>query len=325
MRISKKNISSKTIYDHITNYDIYRFYFGDFKIGVKCLNHLRGDRSNPSFVIRMDHGSLVHIDFADQYWRGHAINLVQQIYNCSFTDALNKIASDFKITDSSFNLEPIVKWEQPQIKESERAVIKASVNRKFTSEELKYWNMYHISEDDLKKEGIVYSPNQIYINGNRVSTYNELTFLYKFGSYFKIYKPYEKDKDKKWKSNCPNTLMYGLDNIKNCKQADVVKSVKDYHVWKKFINECTAGTQNESPTSITSENIEYLKSNSTEQYVIFDNDSAGVTSCKYYNSFGFNYWNVPNMYKPCKDPSDVVKDYSPEFLITLVNDRLHKI
>lgn len=322
MKLVKKQpiITKEFIFSKISDYDIYRYYFGDFTPNRKYLNHLRGDTSDPSFRISTKYTELIHVDHASDYWRGNCFNLVQQIYNCSFQDALDIIARDFGLQNSSVDLKQIITWEKPEIIDKPPTRIDV-VTRKFTSEELKYWNSYHLDIDDIKD--YVFSIDTLYINRSKSFTKNELVFAYKFGKYWKIYRPFSEER--KWLTNCPIDVMYGLENIKGCGTSIITKSLKDFLVCKKFVTKCSAGVQNESSVAISDENIKYIKENSTTPYVIFDNDSKGVESCTFYNRMGFLYWNVPKFYyndRKIKDPSDLVYHYGPGVLIEEINKKI---
>lgn len=322
MKLVKKVpiITTHEILDKITAYDIYRYYFGEFLPNKKYLNHLRGDKNQPSFTITNRHDDLTHIDFGSDYWRGNCFNLVQQIYSCSFQQALEIIARDFNIRKSDVDIKKVVTWDVPKVADKKRSVIQVKT-KKFTKDELMYWADYELGLDDIKD--YVYSIDTLYINKEKHCVKNDLAFAYKFGEYWKIYRPF--NKKTKWLSNCPIDTMYGLENIRECDTSIITKSVKDFLVCRKFITSCTAGVQNESSVAISDENIAYLKNNSKHCYVIFDNDAKGVESCTFYNRMGFEYWNIPKSYyekRGIKDPSDLVYWYGSKRLITEVKKKI---
>lgn len=317
IKINKNFLNKEEILNKITEYDIYRYYFGDFKIHGRSLNHLRNDKGNPSFIIGYENGKMYHVDFANSYWRGSCFDLVMQIYNCDYNTALKIISKDFGLSEQKEIFQKkIITWNQPDAEEKQRAVIQVTP-KKFTKLNFHYWASYECGESDLKNLGDVeiYSVKDLYINKEKVSV-EDITFGFLFqGLYWKIYSPLSKTN--KWRSNVPLDHMWGLNNIKGCKNSFVVKSVKDYVVWRKFISTCTAGAQNESKASISENNLEYLRKNSENCYIIFDNEEPGVNACKYYNDKGMKYWNVPKRYYEklnIKDPSDLVHEYTGKTL-----------
>lgn len=323
MKVSKvSRLTKDEILLRISDYDIYRYYFGAFQINKVYLNHLRGDRSTPAFSIKEYDGNLYHTDFANSDWRGDCFSLVQQIYNCDFKGALHIIDKDFGLGLSGgvvHERKDVITWKPPKIIEKKKTLIQVTPKR-FTKRELDFWGRFELGLDDIRhdKNVITHSIKDLYINKQKVNIpEGELAFGYLFDDqYWKIYMPYSKDM--KWISNVPITTMYGLSNIKNCKKALVTKSAKDYYVCKKFLTSCTAGTQNESNVAISDVNIEYLLNNSELCYLIFDNDYVGVETSKFYNSKGLKYWNVPKRYlhkHNITDPSGLVETYGSTRLI----------
>ena len=168
--------------------------------------------------------------------------------------------------------------------------------KKFTKQELEYWNSYHIDIEDLRKEN-VYSVDKVYLNKQLFYTKpHELTFGYLYDGHWKIYRPNEAKKNKWLPNNVPITAMDGLDNIKNCDIAFINKSRKDYMVIKKLF-ECSCAVQNEGLACFSEENVNYLKSNSKRQILSFDSDVTGVKNSQQITQlFGFGYCNVPKQY-----------------------------
>ena len=331
MKLVKKNkeIRREEIFSKISSYDVYRYYFGEFTINRKYLNHLRGDKKQPSFCIHNRYEDLTHIDFGDDYWRGDCVNFVMQLHRCDYLTALLTIDKDFNlgIADNSVDIHPekIITWKKPIIAQRKEVIIQA-ITQKFTKIQLDWWNAYELSEDDLKKDygGVtIHSIKTYYLNKDKMPV-EDLTFGYLFeGKYWKIYKPV--NKEAKWMTNCPINVCYGLSNVSNCNVALGLKSVKDLAVSYKFLSPCSFGVQNESSVAISDESINYITENSKERYLIFDADKKGVESSMFYNSKGFGYWNVPKRYYTqygIKDPSDFVYRYGGERLRKEVSKKI---
>lgn len=325
MNLNKKAITKQQILNKITPYDIYRYYFGDFVVNKKYLNHLRGDKKQPSFSIVNRYEELVHVDFGDDYWRGNCFSLVQQIYRCSYQQALEIIARDFGI-GPDFVAEAVITWKAPKIIEEKKPTIIQCITQKFTKLQLDYWNQYELDLEDLNRNygGVtIHSIRSLYLNKEKMAT-EDIMFGYLFnGEYWKIYRPY--NTKQKWMTNCPIDVCYGLSNISNCNVALGLKSVKDLAVSYKFLTTCSFGVQNESSVAISDENIDYITENSKERYLIFDADKKGVESSTLYNSKGFGYWNVPKRYYTTygiKDPSDFVLRYGGDRLRKEVSKKI---
>lgn len=300
----KTNLTAEEILKKLTAYDIYKYYFGSFRINDATYNHLRGESKNssPSFIISNRYGELLHHDFSDEKWKGNCFQLVQQIFNCSYDEALRTIDKDFGLgilpENNSGKYKQIKKEYRQPIDEGKRYSLIQMVTRKFTEEELYYWRMYYQTIEDLKREN-VHSIKEMYINKKRYPIPEEdLRFGYlEKGGYWKFYRPFQ-DKKKKWISNVPITLAYGLENLDKHHNTLIAKSKKDYMVCKK-VYPYTCGIQNESMASFSEETIKYIKENSKDVFYAGDSDEPGKkNSWIITENFGFKHINPPDQYLP---------------------------
>ena len=239
------------------------------------------------------------------------------MYNITYQQAIEKIASDLGITADSKQIPRIAIPANPEaIADQKKVTVIQCTTKRFTKLDKEYWNSYHISVDELK-EFEVYSIEDLYINRIKQQIgKDELVYGYLFsGNLWKIYRPYSTTD--KWRNNLPITMMHGLDRIKDAEIAVVTKSLKDEICMKKFIP-AICSVQNESRSSISKESIEYLQKNAKVTYVNFDNDTTGVQACKHYNSYGFKWLNVPKNIpivgtdKYIKDISDWMRYRGPD-------------
>lgn len=316
-------LSLDHILSKVSDYNIYRYYLEkDFDIGSKKLmtSPFRRD-SSPSFGILVSDvsGLLYHRDFGDDTKRGNCVQFVMQLYNCSYNQALKKIDYDFNLgisfeKTSNISVQDIVKnYKQPDDYEALKRTLIQIVPRKFTFKELAYWNQYHITEQELKDNDI-YSINRLYINKQVISNYNDnLRFAYLYEENLKIYQP--ESIYYKWITNVPIDHISGLKKLKkkvDSKTQDtkliIEKSKKDEIIAKKFFKD-VCSTQNESSVGINNDNILYFKSNWEEVILNYDSDEPGVNACKYYNQFGFKYFNTPKdlLKEGIKDISDFIR------------------
>lgn len=310
--LKKINITKELILERISEYDIYLYYYGDFKLNKVMKNRFRGE-NHPSFIIGTKFGVITHKDLSDDKWKGDCFKLVQQIYNCSYIEALNLIDKDFGLGINSEpikDLKKIITYSQPLIEETVPPLIQVVI-RKFTKEELSYWNLYCQDIEDLKKEDI-YSISKLYLN-RELFPLKETTlrFGYKYGDFWKIYKPYEISKLKWMPNNVPLVTLDGKENIINSDVTWITKSKKDKMVLKKLYAPVIS-TQNESRACFSQENINYIKTNSKSQILIYDSDPAGVKACKQITKeLDMSYFNIPRGYLSdgIVDPSDLVREY----------------
>ncbi len=295
-------LTKEVILQRITEYDIYRHFFGDFKINSVTHNKFRTDKT-PSFIIGNKLGHLTHKDFANDYWVGNCFSLVEQIYRISYNEALILIDKEFGLglsgieTHTGIYKQIVSQYKQPEELGKRYTNIQV-VPRKFTQEELAYWNEYYQDIQDLRDNNI-FSLSRVYLN-KQLFTFKptELKFGYFYNGYWKIYRPFA-DKKNKWvPNNVPNTIMEGLENLRPDKDAFINKSKKDYMVVKKLL-ETTCAVQNEGIGCFSEENVTFLKNNSKRQILSFDSDIVGVEKSQQITKlYDFDYANVPRIYLP---------------------------
>jgi len=319
----KVHLTADVILEKISEYDIFRFYMPDklWKLNQVTCSPFRKEQ-NPSFIIGNKHGNISFIDFGDTDKRGNCFTFVKLLYNISSMDALRMIDKDFGLGISSAATADykkiVAEYQQPEDLGKRYSLIQA-ITRKFTNEELEYWNQYHQSLDDLRANN-VYSIKTLYLNKSRFPIDdNTLRFAYLYDGHWKIYRPYG-DKKSKWvPNNVPITAMDGKFDITNCDVAFINKSKKDYMVMKKLFP-CSCAVQNEGMACFSPENVEFLKANSNKQILSFDSDITGVANSQQITKlFDFDYCNVPKKYmtEGIKDWADlgrihgmkVIEDY----------------
>lgn len=309
----KIELTRENILKLITQYDIYRLYMPNkWELNKVCHSPFRRDNEK-SFIIGTKFGEITHKDFADSNIKGNCFSFVQQLLQCNYIEALRAIDRDFSLGIStgtpSKHTTIVTTYEQPIIEEKQYSNIQC-ITRKFTNSELQYWNSYHQDISILKKENI-FSIKSIYLNKEKYSfNENDMRFGYLYEDKWKIYFPFQKA-SKKWLSNVPLTHLDGKEDIKDCDVAWIGKSKKDRLVLKLLYPHVT-GTQNESRACFSQENIDYIKSNSNKQVLIYDNDKAGTKACKLITQeLDMDYFNINRNYisDGISDPSDLVKMY----------------
>jgi hypothetical protein len=311
-RMRLKPLKAESILEKVSEYDIFRYYMpnSDWKPNNVTFSPFRSEKT-PSFMIGNKHGRLTFIDFGDTSKRGSCFDFVKMMFNIlDYQDVLKMIDRDLGIglsreTNTQEYKRIVTEYKQPVRMQKTYSNIQV-VTKKFTKEELAYWNQYHIDIQDLKDNN-VYSVSKVYLNKQLFpAPLDELRFGYLYGDKWKIYRPYAKDKRSKWvPNNVPITAMDGKENIKDCDVAFINKSKKDYMVMKKLFP-CSCAVQNEGLGCFSPENVEYIKSNSASQILSFDSDITGVENSQQITQlFDFDYCNVPRKYL-----SEGIKDWA---------------
>ena len=305
-------LTPETIFQRITQYDIFRYYMPnkDWKINHVTHSPFRKDE-HPSFMIGNRGGNLTFIDFANTIYKGDCFTFIKMLYGIdSMNDVLMLIDRDFGLGLSGHATNTEVykvikaKYKQPEELGKRYANIQV-IPRKFTHEELAYWNEYHQDIQDLRDNNI-FSIKKVFLNKQLFGLKEtELRFGYYYDGHWKIYRPYA-DKKVKWvPNNVPIYTMEGLHNISNSTYSFINKSKKDHMVVKKLIQSSCA-VQNEGIACFTEENVKYLKDNSQRQILSFDSDITGVQNSQQITQiFGFDYINVPREYL-----KDDIKDWA---------------
>jgi len=304
----RTDLTEEEILKRISSFDIYKKFFGTFTINKTTYNHLRGEKEEtPSFIIGNRYGDLLHHDFsAGKEWSGNCFHLVEQIYGCGYDEALRIIDKEFSLGIVSGELgseykKITSKYKQPEAAGKRYSLIQVNV-RKFTNEELKYWNSYHQDISDLKREQ-VYSIKELFLNRKRYNlTTTEIRFGYFYeGGWWKIYFPF-REKKRKWISNVPIATADGLDILSKEHNTLIAKSKKDKMVCRK-VHPYTCAVQNESLSSFSEETISHIQNNSKSIFYGGDSDESGKkASYDITEALGFKHINPPDRLLPdCND------------------------
>ncbi len=169
------------VLDKISEYDIFRFYISDksWKLNVPMLSPFRQE-NNPSFIIGNKHGRLSFIDFADTSLRGDCFTFVKQLHNLStMDDVLRLIDRDFSLGISSKPTgdykKIVAEYKQPEELGKRYSLIQV-VTRKFTNEELAYWNQYYQDVQDLRDNNVTLNNYRVFLGKSIEDFFSFLCF-----------------------------------------------------------------------------------------------------------------------------------------------------
>lgn len=314
----KEELNAEAILKRVSEYDIYRFYIGyDFPLGKVMPSPMPGRRdSHPSFIVGAKYNFLYHLDFADSRYRGNCFQFVMQKEMLpNYNSALQKIDRDFGLGIRETPLIDVQKpvFVQPTIENTEITRFTVVYTDRYTQEELEYWRQFYITKEELK-ENEVYAVRKFLINRHlQPMRKGELTFGYKLGEFWKIYRPYA-CKDRKWKNNIPSNRVENLEVVMGQPKVIVTKSRKDRIVLQKFLPKEVCSVQSEGIHVLDDESIRALRL-SKEVFINYDADEPGKrSSWEVTTEFGFKHLNVPDMYlaEGIKDFADLIKVYGPD-------------
>ena len=299
-------MSLKDLLDKLTDYDIYSYYVGQFKIGKLFNSPLRSDDKNPSFAIfKGMNGGLFFKDHGSGEG-GNAIKFVKLIKNIQTRDELER------------ELLRIVRKMNPNQQYVQRTYSTVNsgstdigiVRQPFTDVDKKYWKQFHISIDTLKLFQ-VFSIKYFLCNRVVRGTYKESSpmYAYKVFDKFKIYRPLA-SKYTKWRTNLTNRDVQGLAEIpkEGGNLLIITKSLKDVMcLYEMGFNAIAASSET---TFIPDDILQSLRSKWNHIVIIYDRDKTGMLEArKYSKQYRLDAIFVHKKFK-AKDISDAIRDNS---------------
>lgn len=327
LELTKGNILKK-----ISEYDVFRYYIGDFKLNKAISAPHRKDKT-PSFSIYQGRCDLLFKDHATGE-SGNFIKLVQIIFSCDYEEALSKINEDFNL-----QLVPIkfgLYQGKSRLKEKNISTIEESkkfriVEKNFTKEELAYWANHGINKEwldffNIKSCKFVYFGKDVIMQ----SSYKDFVFSYAFMQNqeirHKIYCPKATVKKYRFLGNTDSHTIQGYEQMliyKNTKPNKVLiisKSLKDV-VFLSILGYCAVALNSES-VSILPEVAEKLQG-FEYTFLWYDDDEAGRTNSK--RLLEENPWIDGEIFTGqanAKDPTDFFKLYGLEETKKMIKQKI---
>jgi len=259
----------------------------------------------PSMIIYLDHHDLKYKfkDFSSGLF-GDCINLVQYLYNLSYTDAIKKIQSDYAGVPDT---------EKRVIVQHDRYKVTDYQIRLWNNEDVKYWSQYKLGSDILEKYEVYpleyYVMTKKEIDGTLRSFKKVQQYTYGYfnldGELIKIYQP--KLLEKKFIK--VKHYLQGLDQLTyNTKYLLITSSLKDLMCFMRLgVGNIESVAPDSENTIIEAKLMQKFLSKYSKVLVLFDNDEPGKKSAaRYTELYGVDSINLDLS----KDLSDSIKDYS---------------
>lgn len=330
-------LNVKNILERTTEAEIFRHFFGEFKVRELYISPLRANDTIPSFNIYINkYGDLKYKDWGHS--SGSCFDFVMNLKNVDFRGALSIISAEMNL---DLNQSPIIYKEYQELNKLRKRTFARARVREWKEYDAKYWKQYDISSSTLdffdiypgeelwkRKEGE--SWKRFWIN-----TEDNPLYIYKLQEYsieddklifgnsgLKAYRPYQskeygRDGSFKWFTGVTGNFMQGLTQLPDSGELlFLTSSLKD--VCTLYEIGISALAPNAESPLIDELLIEYLKKRWSRIVVNYDSDSAGVrASTLLVDKFNLEYWNIPKHYN-AKDVSDFVKIYSKKELIEII-------
>lgn len=300
-------MSLKDLLDKLTDYDIYSYYVGQFKIGKLFNSPLRSDDKNPSFAIfKGMNGGLFFKDHGSGEG-GNAIKFVKLYKNINTKDELERelLRIVRKMNPNSGNA---IRTYSYSVDSGPTDI--GIVRQPFTDVDKRYWKQFHISIDTLRKFQ-VFSIKYFLCNRVVRGTYKETSpmYAYKVDDKFKIYRPLA-SKYTKWRTNLTNRNVQGLSElpVEGGNLLIITKSLKDVMcLYEMGFNAIAASSET---TFIPDDILDSLRHKWKNVIMLYDRDKTGMLeSRKYSKQYKLDALFIHKRFK-AKDVSDAVKDNS---------------
>jgi len=316
-------LSLEKILTKTNQFSIYKYYISKpIKINKAISSPFRTDR-NPSWsIFETKQGDLLYKDFKTGE-SGGIVKFVQRLFSLSFKEALEKMWEDTVVKQHVKTTKPI------KVNYTNKNVSISIQQKYFTNTDKDYWSQYSITKETLKHFK-VYPIKHFWI-GDKLSNliYSKLQpmYAYKLFDKFKIYRPYSETKKDKWRTNCDNYDIQGIQQLPETGNLLIItKSLKDVmSLYELGFNAIAPQSeQTHVPTSI----MKYLKEKFKDIVVLYDYDEGGIQGAKKLSEkYNLKNTHIPKHYLDLysiKDVSDCIKeigiDKTKELLNKLLNE-----
>ena len=295
----------------VDEYHIYSHYLGySVKINRPMTSPFRKD-NNPSWsLFRSKRNEIMFKDFATGE-TGNVVKFVQVLFDIKYHEALNKIWKDL-ISNGAVK-QKIPRIEQ-ELKEPSKVI---SIKRKyFTKTDEDYWIQYGIDKEVLNYFNVI-PISSFWVNDIQQSFIYDKDcpmYAYKIFNKFKIYRPYSKRREDKWRNNCGPYDIQGWEQLQDDNDLLIItSSLKD--VMTLYTLGYNAIAPQSENSAIPKTIIDNLKGRFKEIIILFDNDEPGLNAAKKLaEKHNLNYIYIPlNLVLfDVKDTSDLVKEMGTE-------------
>lgn len=223
----KEEVTRDFILSKLNEYEIFYKYLGIYPdLKSFFCNPLRVDEEAGCRFYIDSRGVLKFNDLARRD-NIDCFNVVQKIYNCTYYEALEKIANDFNLFKNSLEENNIIfNIENQKALEKIKKTTSIRIKRgELTAKDLKWWESNGWFKEQIEKFKL-FLVTDAWLNDSQIYKYNpkDPCYAYHFGEYnYKLYFPL-RDKFRFFHNN--SSILQGLDQLP--KTGDVLIITKSY-------------------------------------------------------------------------------------------------
>lgn len=315
------------ILDKVSEVDIFQFYLGCLPYKKKIKSILRNDDDTPSLILYSPKPGIIRYkDFGHS--SGSAFELVKQLYNTDYVTACKIIDRDMQLGLFTYVDKPIFysKKEIPKTLFNDKKLRIKIKSIDFNKKDLEWWNSYGITLFTLQKFNVK-KASHLFVGYEELYCYpcKEITYTYRIGSRYKIYKPFTKDKENKfYPSNTNENSIQGYTQVDFDKKTLIITtSLKE--IMCLYELGYTAIAPNAESVIINEKFIKEYKKY-FKLIILGDWDEPGVNYAKkqseIYQCDYYTFDVITHNNKKIKDLSDYAQAFGINQLKKLLNDNV---
>lgn len=302
-----EDVTKTNILEHVTPYDIFCFYIPWFVPHRTIKTPFKNESRGSFYATVFPKGYIWFKDYGRNI-KGDCFNLVMELFDCNFSEAINRInidmglgLGDSGITDigATNNRTLVHKEYQPSPQQDANIQLKY---RDWTIDDLQFWADYGV--DKLTLDFYQIKPIRAYWIREMKFTTNKLAYAWPSGGKWKVYQP--NSKLHKWYGDI--TAPQGEDYLPQYGEILLLQSsMKDIAACKARYNIPGVASISET-TPFDSIDLSLYERRFNRICVLFDNDEAGIQSStstcieRGYENIILPKTSISKM----KDPSDFV-------------------
>ena len=334
-----RSLSPEEILNEVSQEDIFNIFIKKEiiadKSGATYVAPYRNDK-NPDCYFEEYDGKLFFVDFADIPQSKNCFGFISKCTGLNYFDSLQYIVKHFDLGkgNSPKRNKTIQKEnEVVEVKKIKRERTITYVPRQFNGKDKKFWSQYEISSKELIEDKVI--PIDLYKSTSRKGepfVIKPFDIMYAYtdfdNSKVKVYRPYG-GKEEKWFTNCTQNDIGSINHLPISGDKLIIsKSYKDCRVIRnQGLNSIWFQNEGMIPNPTL---LRQLCNRFKEIIIWFDNDEAGLRSCKivashinslYPGKAKVIHLDTSLLEQDIKDPSDLISKKGKTELIEFIKNK----